>query len=126
MSTIRTSFSGRSPVPTRAKAIVLRGYVVAERIKFATHIETFDLLPRYPHDLDQSEVQRVESFVRVSFGSLMELSEHEEEEPAAIKWAQTFWRANWSIYPCRLAGSQEQREDEAAIQRARVDRGGGR
>lgn len=117
---ISQSFNGQHPVPTRAKAMALRGLVVADKIKFAKTIETVDLLPRYPHDLSDDELARVESFIRASFGATDALTEPGADEgsqgcPSA--WAARFWRANWSLYPCHTGSGSETLLNSAELEK---------
>lgn len=121
--TIRASFHGRDPVATRAKAFALRGFVVAGRIFFGPDVETVELLPRYPHELNQDEVVRVEGFIRASFGALHSLKDGPDEGrvDSNSTWPAQFWRANWRIFSCHLAEPGARPADEDALRSALRD-----
>lgn len=121
--TIRASFHGRDPVATRAKAFALRGFVLAGRIYFGQDVKTVELLPRYPHELNQEEVARVEGFIRASFGALHGLRDGPDEGrgDSDPTWPAQFWRANWRIFSCHLAESGARPADEDVLRRALRD-----
>lgn len=114
--TIRNAFHGRNPVATRAKAMAFRGLLVADKLRFAAEFDVLEMLPRYPHELDADEIAHVESFIRASFGT-SRLRGDGETDPAD-EWAAGFWRANWQIYPCRLADDEHTEPSDEEIRAA--------
>lgn len=97
---------GSTDTSTWAKAVAFGGLLIADKLRFSSDLETVDLLQRYPM-LEDDENARVESFIRASFGAVINLDTNESEngEPEHQTWARCFWASNWRIYPCR---SQEQ------------------
>lgn len=95
---------GQAAEPTWAKAMALRGVMVAGKLEISPHIRGFDLLPRYPHDVDEDERQQVEATIRAAFHMVLEMPPGAEEEEAPYRvWAQQFWRSNWTLFRCRRA-----------------------
>lgn len=109
--TIRESIHGQSPVATKAKAMALRGLLEAEKIVFGADVETVNLLSRYPGGLTPDELAQVESFIRAAFGisGLREAKEEPDSLSPRAAWAQTFWRSNWRVFPCRISDAEELR-----------------
>lgn len=97
---------GRTAVSTWAKAVAFGGLLFAGKLRFSSDVKTVELLPRYPMLTDQ-ENERVESFIRASFGALINLgpNKSEEGEPEYQTWARHFWDSNWRLYACRFPGS---------------------
>lgn len=95
----RSAWHGGSDVATRAKALAMRGQIKAGKMQFAPGIGFLDLLPRYPNQLGDKERARVESSIRATFGAVWGMQQS-PDVVAHQAWAATFWRQNWSMYPC--------------------------
>lgn len=110
---------GRDTVATQAKMLNFRAVLIAGKISFARDIETTELLPRWPGELDDDERARVESFVRAGFGAISSMV-LDDEESGRLDWAKRFWRSNWRLYPCRVidGGKEDGDLDEASIHAA--------
>jgi hypothetical protein len=102
--------NGRSPASTTVKAAVFRSFVMTGRISFAPGAVPADELSRYPDRVTDDEKKHVEAYLRASFGAVLALDESVIE--ARRIWAQTFWRANWHLYPC-WGEEEESVEDES-------------
>lgn len=106
---------GQADESTWAKAMALRGLMVAGKLHIASHIRGFDLLPRYPHDLDEDERKQIEATIRASFHMVLMMPPgDEDQEPPYKIWAQQFWRANWELFDCRRAEHSDDEHQEAA------------
>ncbi len=100
---------GQSLPATRAKFVALARWAASGKLHVPRD-STFELLPRYPHDLTDDEMKLVESSTRATFGALLMADEHqpssegsdrEQASNSRVDWARRFWRSNWSIFPCR-------------------------
>lgn len=111
---IIASAIGRDTVPTNAKALNLSAVMTAEKISFAHDLETINLLGDWPNDLDDDERSRIESFIRATFGATSTLVLDEEGSRRLI-WAKQFWRSNWKLYPCRIAGDAPDQFDLSSL-----------
>lgn len=98
---VRAAWHGRTDVATRAKVLAMRGQIYAGRVQLAPGLGFVELLPRYPNRLDDDERARVESSIRAMFNALWGMQESPEGE-ARQAWAASFWRRNWSLYPCTV------------------------
>lgn len=98
------AMGGQNPVATRAKASVFRQYVHAGRISMPSELrdEWRDVIVRYPMKTTPEETSKVETFIRASFGAMEGAREEKESGgEGSSAWPQTFWRSNWSLFPCR-------------------------
>lgn len=109
-SVIRACADGRSPGSTAAKHVYFRAYARAGRLHFSSAIETVKLLMRYPDDLSEGELQRVDAFVRAGFLATIRIGDDIAERRLA--WAQPFWRKNWAIFPCMPQGATATTTDD--------------
>jgi hypothetical protein len=58
-------------------------------------------MPRYPALVTEDERMRIEPPLRAMFGAVYEgLGHNAEDTAAAVRWAKSFWRQNWSLYAC--------------------------
>jgi hypothetical protein len=103
---IAESFHGQMPVPTRAKAIYLRGLMKAGRMKL-TDLDVVNLLPRYPNKLADKERLEVETFIRASFIASLrgESLIDSDADDRRVNWCRRFWRENWNLFACRKPDS---------------------
>ena len=100
---VRAAWGGQTPIATLCKAIWLRPYLYAGRIKFIAGVadEWLDLMPRYPTKVTEQERMRIEPSLRAMFGVVYEgLGRKAEDTAAGVRWAKSFWRQNWSLYDC--------------------------
>lgn len=108
---------GQADEPTWAKAMALRGVMVAGKLHIASHIRSFDLLPRYPHNLDEEERKQIEATIRAAFHMVLEMPSGDEEKvPPYRAWAQQFWRANWELFNCRRVEHSDDEHQGAATE----------
>lgn len=98
---LTAAWEGQTRVSTLAKAVVVRGYLHAGRLHFPLDIEdTLEALSRYPFDVTEDERRIVEPFIRTTYGAVSNPSADTAEAERVVQWAQSFWRANWALYPC--------------------------
>ena len=95
---------GGGPGATAVKAGAFRSLLVGGLIRFARDAVPADELMRYPNN-EPAERGLVESFVRASFGAFAAMDDERSAQAAA--WAARFWRANWSLFPCRGSDVQD-------------------
>jgi Family of unknown function (DUF5677) len=93
---VRHCLHGQAEVPTRAKALVLRGRFKARKISLSSGID-LEPLTRYPSDITEDERRRLEPTIRAMFLAFLDDASTE----SAVRWAQNFWRTNWIHYSCR-------------------------
>lgn len=108
---ITTCHHGQGRAPTRAKFIALARHAAAHRLSVADP-EIIRLFPKYPNDLEDEERARVEATTRAMFMATLLADDRDDPlsaETDRAKWARTFWRSNWHIFPCR----SHQEDDDA-------------
>lgn len=101
-SVVEASSHGQSSTATKAKAMILRAYLQAGKISFPPEIgrEWADILPRYPDQISEEERRRIEPSIRASFMAFAAGLGEDGEPSRSLKWAMSFWRQNWKLYPC--------------------------
>lgn len=100
---IATASSGRDPVPTKPKFVVIARFFKAGKILIHKDANfPLDLLQRYPHLLNEGERKRAEAHIRAMFlaVAVSQTQQDGESLSTAEQWARTFWRSNWRLYPC--------------------------
>jgi hypothetical protein len=99
---VAAAWGGQTSVATLCKAIWLRAYLYAGRIKFMADVtEWVDLMPRYPALVTEEERMRIEPSLRQMFAAVYGGFDHNAEDTApGVRWAKSFWRQNWSLYAC--------------------------
>jgi hypothetical protein len=104
-SVILACADGRTAASTAAKHVYFRAYARSGKLHLGPAIETAKLLVRYPHDLTEVELKRVDAFVRAGFLAMIRMPD--ELVAPRQEWAGTFWRKNWSIFPCMHQSSSK-------------------
>lgn len=95
------SQDGRAAVATRAKAILVGRHVKAGRIRISQDVDLpFELMRKYPFGLTEDELMQVDAISRAMFMGIVGSESARTELPQSERWAQSFWRSNWQIYPC--------------------------
>jgi hypothetical protein len=129
---VNAASGGQTRIVTLSKAIWLRAYLNAGRIRlFADIAEWVDLMPHYPY-VTEEERMRIEPSLRQMFAAVYGGLDHNAEDTApGVRWAASFWRQNWSLYACmppEQAVPNRAREDGIAPSRSinRVDGSTGR
>ncbi|MEW1776192.1 DUF5677 domain-containing protein [Streptomyces sp. NPDC086777] len=120
------AMGGQSPVATRAKAAVFRQYVHTRRLSMPPALvdEWRDIIVRYPMETTPEETSKVETFIRATFGAMEgAMEEKGDGDSSGSTWSQTFWRSNWSLFPCRRREARREMPllsegDKAAIESA--------
>lgn len=60
----------------------------------------FDLVPRYPHGLSESEQRQVESSMRATWLNLFGMES--EKYPDVLVWPRDFWKRSREVAPCKI------------------------
>jgi uncharacterized protein DUF5677 len=99
-ATVLNCFHGQSEGSTFAKMFFLAQMMREGKIKFAKGTETDFLLLTRPWDSLTDEEKAIASTMsRAAFGSFFPANEERWKEQ--VEWAKTFWRKNFSLFPCR-------------------------
>jgi hypothetical protein len=95
-------WNGRNQNSTWAKMGLTSALFSSGRVMLPDSIASDwgNLLPRYPHDLTEDEVRRVESSMRAMYQGMSRIMLTEEKRNAVDDWAKEFWRSNWKLYAC--------------------------
>jgi hypothetical protein len=109
---IRAIADGRGRAATMIKGLLLREAMAAGRIAFPPDPELQDELVRYPFKLSEEERDSVESFMRATFGAIVQVDE--EEAAQRRTWAKEFWTENWRLFPCLVDASESRSEETGA------------
>ena len=92
-------FHGQYEIPTLTKFLYLRGMMKSGKIQFPSGLDTLELLPRYPKQLDEDERERADAFIRATFLAMIN-PDFDEASKERLEWCKQFWRANWDLYAC--------------------------
>jgi hypothetical protein len=125
---VEDHWHGQNPAATRAKALVLRAWFKAGKIKLAADLAEpwVRILPHYPDDITEDERSEIEPRIRAMFLGVVNpsLADMDESgEPLFVTWAKTFWRSNWNLYKCASTPGHDDvpnAETRQAIQEARA------
>jgi hypothetical protein len=116
---IEDSWSGYRDHSTWAKMSVMAAMFTMEQVKIAAGVaeELLDLLPKYPYNLKEDELKRVESSMRAMYQGMIMTREKSME--VTIQWARKFWRANWTLTQCETETDPSRLDED---ERAALDR----
>ncbi|KQV73868.1 hypothetical protein ASC61_01945 [Aeromicrobium sp. Root344] len=118
-SVIESSRHGQTSTATKAKAMILRAYLQADKLMLPPSIgaEWGDILPRYPDGITEEERQRIEPSIRASAMTMLNLSsEPGEAEAPGLLWAKSFWRQNWKLYECEAEPIEDTTDGDATTE----------
>jgi hypothetical protein len=104
---------GQSDHSTWVKVAAFAAALRGPKLKLSADLSLVDLLPRYPGGLDEEERAKAEALIRGNFQALAAppfLGTTRWAE--MIAWAQTFWRSNSALFPCRRS-SEDSTPEEA-------------
>ena len=95
---VRELLGGRGDLATRVRVATLTRPLKHGKMYFMEGASVMpDLLPRYPHDLDEDEKAMAESLVRGTMGPILATRENLSE----LRWPKHFWRQNHRLTICR-------------------------
>ena len=97
----RRNFVSHSGHSTELRMAWFARYVQHRKIRYPADDPAYALFPRYPHDLSEDERSIVQSMVRSIFLA-MRAARDPADIAASREWAQTFWRENIRLAPCKL------------------------
>jgi hypothetical protein len=92
---------GQSAAATRAKTVANFGALAAGKL-IGHDIETLNVWKRYPN-ISEEERSWFEPAMRATYNAFEPLAASAAEVDACERrqhWARTFWRANWTLFPC--------------------------
>ena len=89
---------------TRIRMAAISRYVTHRRVAHPGG-EIYDLVPKYPDRLGESDQRMVESVMRAMWLGLfgMEVS----RDPSALDWPREFWTRNRELAPCQVRADYE-------------------
>jgi hypothetical protein len=82
---------------THAIFLWIRSLVLARRIRHDGGPVFTDILPRYPHAVNDAERRIAETTLRAMFVADFH---HRSQSPLTEDWCQRFWRANKGLFDC--------------------------
>lgn len=77
------------------RMIPIRRLLEEDKIRFMRGLEIIDLLPKYPHGLNEEDRLKCESMGRSLLGTIL-------PHYINVEWAKYFWRKNFELSPCQI------------------------
>ncbi len=91
---------------TRLRMAAISRYVTHGRIAHPGG-EIYDLVPKYPGGLSESDQQAVESVMRAMWLGLVGMEVN--EDPSVLDWPREFWTRNREVAPCQIHAEYDRR-----------------